>query len=403
MSSMRRESSEGSHQSVAERIVLVVLRVATLTSFGGGGGGTGAGWKDRLYVGVMYTINTIWAGFSTMFLFTSALRLAKLGDSIVHVASSSAFFGLQLALLWLALTWNCAGGRRRYGELLERVRYLLHRVSLLPEFEGAALKLRRCMNRLLGAVCGLAVFTCARSFYSALLDDMCRHSSGFGCSINVSLAAVYWEFSFTVFMIPLKFVFAGVQILSGFWTINSSLQPVADGRRAPSRALLRRLAFLHDELSRAFSQVTSCMAAELITLTAFGTLTQVCVWLLLITGAHRGDLERLGPVVAMYLVGAALTLTIPCEMAQRVLNAIGETRDLLLRSRWQRPELAQELSLFRDTVSRDLDTIGDLGLFRLQRSTTMAISATILTYVIVLVQFYLTEVTASSDCSKSSG
>ena len=83
-------------------------------------------------------------------------------------------------------------------------------------------------------------------------------------------------------------------------------------------------------------------------------------------------------------------------MTQRVLNVVGETRDLLLRSEWQRPELAPELSLFRETVGRDLATLGDLGLFRLQRPTLLAVAATVLTYVIVLAQFFVTELTTNA-------
>ncbi|KAF0288147.1 hypothetical protein FJT64_013463 [Amphibalanus amphitrite] len=254
------------------------------------------------------------------------------------------------------------------------------------------------MSLLLGAVAALLVFTCARSFYSVLIDDMCRYTSKSGCTMNVSLAVIYWEFSFTVFMIPFKFVFAGLQVLSGFWTINSELRAVVSEVHPPSRFQLRQLVSLQDDLSRAFRRLTDCMSAELVTLTAFGTLTQVCVWLLFITGAHLGGLARLGPAVGMYLAGAALTLTVPCEMTQRVLSAVAETRDLLLRPQWRRPELHRELSWFGDTVRRDLDTLGELGLFRLQRSTLLAISATILTYVIVLVQFYLTEVADSCSC-----
>ena len=54
-------------------------------------------------------------------------------------------------------------------------------------------------------------------------------------------------------------------------------------------------------------------------------------------------------------------------------------------------ELRYELGLFRETVSRDLDTLGDLGMVRLQRSTVLSIATTILTYIIILLQFFVTE------------
>ena len=61
-----------------------------------------------------------------------------------------------------------------------------------------------------------------------------------------------------------------------------------------------------------------------------------------------------------------------------------------------RQEPRHELVLFRETVGRDLDTLGDLGMIRLQSSIVPSILATILTYVIILIQFFLTELTTKN-------
>ena len=165
---------------------------------------------------------------------------------------------------------------------------------------------------------------------------------------------------------------------------------MADGERAPDLLELQALRSLQDDLSRAFARLMDVMNPELTILMSSGTLQLIALTMLAIGMFQTGDLETIDLVV-MYVLCALVVLVVPCEVAQAVLSAVGETRDQLLRPRWHRPELFQELSLFRDTVHRDLDTLGDLGLFRLQRSTILAIAATVLTYVIILVQFFVTE------------
>ena len=138
------------------------------------------------------------------------------------------------------------------------------------------------------------------------------------------------------------------------------------------------------------------MSFELTMQLACGTMNHVIVLLTLITCAKEGNLLRFIPSVLLNICYTAVTILLPCELTQRALNTISDTRDLLLtRSEWQmRPELQSELCLFRETVTRDLDTLGDLGLFRLRRSTILSIFTTVLTYVIVMLQFYVTELTA---------
>ncbi|KAF0293403.1 Protein SMG9 [Amphibalanus amphitrite] len=96
-------------------------------------------------------------------------------------------------------------------------------------------------------------------------------------------------------------------------------------------------------------------------------------------------------MAVIYIISVFVTLVLPSEVVQWVLDTVGKTRNLLLKPQLQLPALQPELGLFRETVGRDLDTLGDLGLFRLQRSTVLSIIATILTYVIVMLQFHISE------------
>ncbi|KAF0302059.1 hypothetical protein FJT64_025854 [Amphibalanus amphitrite] len=191
--------------------------------------------------------------------------------------------------------------------------------------------------------------------------------------------------------------YAAVQISAGFSAINARLKAVADGERPPTSSELSTLRTLQDDLSRAFARLTDVMRPELILFMLSGLLQVIALVMLAIGSFLVGTIHSMAASMAGYAVGAAVAVVLPCELSQMVLSAVGESRDLLLRPRWQRPELFQLLCLFRETVGRDLAALGDLGLFRLQRSTLLALAATVLTYVIVLFQLYITDLTGGAD------
>ena len=138
------------------------------------------------------------------------------------------------------------------------------------------------------------------------------------------------------------------------------------------------------------------MSLELITVMGYGTLSSVSVWMLLICSIRNGAVAVAdeAPFIVLYILGATLAVALPCEIVQRVLDMVSQTRGLLLKPQLQQSQ--QELDLFWKAVGHDLDTLGDLGLFRIQRSTILSITATILTYIIVMVQFLTTELSAKS-------
>ncbi|KAF0307478.1 hypothetical protein FJT64_021218 [Amphibalanus amphitrite] len=108
-------------------------------------------------------------------------------------------------------------------------------------------------------------------------------------------------------------------------------------------------------------------------------------------GVKEGLIWQYLPQTSLQLMNAFATVVLPCDLVQRVLDTISESRDLLLRPEWRDAEPQRELDLFRESVGRDLASLGELGLFRLQRSSMLSVAATVLTYIIVLVQFYITE------------
>ena len=92
-----------------------------------------------------------------------------------------------------------------------------------------------------------------------------------------------------------------------------------------------------------------------------------------------------------FLLSALVALLGPCETCERLLTLTGQRCDLLLELEDRRPQLARETGLQRAAALRHLDTFGDLGLFRARRSTLLAASATIGTYIVVIAQFQASE------------
>ena len=380
--------STGSEDTPASaRTLLRLLQATALAS-------SGHGWKDVLYtvfVGALIT-----AGSAT-FVFADVaygLILLRTGRSLVYIASLTAFFGVQFVLMWLSLMTCFVASRRPYGELLLTIGNLLQS-KVLQGYGVSARRLRKRFNWLLCAVIGLMIITCGMATRGMPWMQFCNTFSVY-CLVAVVFGLLFWLFCFSAFLISFKLVFAALQISTGFSAINLELQAVIDGDRLPDRQELCQLRSLQDQLSRAFTRLTGVMAPELVMLMLSGTLQLIAILMLLIGTVEAGEFVKYAEVMLMYLFGATVAVAVPCEMTQRVLNVVGETRDLLLRSEWQRPELAPELSLFRETVGRDLATLGDLGLFRLQRPTLLAVAATVLTYVIVLAQFFVTELTTNA-------
>ena len=486
------ESGAGprSGDSASDRALLRLLRLTALSSTDS--------CRDRLYTLLVSTLQTMGAAMNVFICITMGSAHLAAGGSLVYAASVSAFFGLIFVMLWVALAWCLLRGCRSHGALMVTVASLLERVDLLQGSVRSARRLRRVSRLLLATAVLLLITTGAIPAYSMLSSTECSTVSR-QCLQWLGYVALAWLFLFSVYMVPIKFVLTAFHITSGFWAINLELRAALRGRRCTDYLTIHQLRELHDALSRAFSCLGSISAGEITTLLLSGVTQLVCLAMMLVTGWQTGTLWYNGPYTALYTCGTVITVLLPCEISQRTLDAVRETRDLLLRPEW-RPsrrlhmlpdyqrwepaegpteghteghseghaegptegsaeeqtgkgrqrlqhklrqdlardfpaemhrgglpegpskglyeelsdglyeelskgmsaglskgpdesvqELRYELGLFRETVSRDLDTLGDLGMVRLQRSTVLSIATTILTYIIILLQFFVTE------------
>ncbi|KAF0292506.1 hypothetical protein FJT64_009517 [Amphibalanus amphitrite] len=189
-------------------------------------------------------------------------------------------------------------------------------------------------------------------------------------------------------LISFKYVLASLYVESGLQEINTLLTAMVEGGYQPDPAAVCDIISLHGELSRTFGRLTKVMSAELVLVMASGTIACVTMLLTVISSLKMGTLGDMALMVTLYLMLASVTMVLPSEAIQRCLEAAGEARALLLAAELRQPPLSRQLGLLRESVGRDLDTLGELGLFRLRRSTVLSIGSTILTNAIIMLQFY---------------
>ena len=369
-------------QPAAQRLLLRLLRLCAQTGGGGGGGGGGG---ELLHVSLAVVLSTVAAGFTLVLQFQSAMAQLSLGRSVFTALVKSSIFGLMYLLMWVALMFCFATSRRRFGRLLISMGRCLSHVTDVTGHPHTDRLFRREVSWLLAAAAGMMVMTATVAAYMILIGN-CETLSK--CVIWQSYGVVFDIFHVSFMLIPIKFVFVGLQVNAGFRAIQTVLKDSASDRKSQLDGIvLEQLLSLQDDLAQLFTSLTEALSCELITIMAYGTVANVCMWLLPIVSVREFDVTAFGPMLLLYMLGASVTIVLPCELVQRLLKTLGRTRDLLLAAERRQPPLGPQLSLFRETVNRDLERLGDLGLFRLQRSTILSISATILTYIIVMLQF----------------
>ena len=376
-------------QPVSARAMLWLLRAGALAS-----SSSSSSWMDVAYSGFASLLYTTLGGCFALFSFHVGVTAASHGKSLVRATLESGFFGLLVVLSWCCMMHCIWAGRDRFRDLLSAVHDLLERVVLLSGSGTSVQKLRKYFNWLLVYAIFIAMLFAVVSF---IITPAAGYSSSefLDLMIRILVIMISWLYGFSTCLVMFKFMLPGIYISVGLWGLSAQLKTTIKKSHPPSLHILSDLRSLHDELSRAFARLTGTMSFALTLQMTFGTMSFVAMLILIIISARDGDLPQQTPFIVLQMCNAGVTLILPNELTQRALDIISETRDLLLtRSEWQlRPELQPELGLFRETLSRDLETLGDLGQFRLQRSTILSITATTLTYVIVLVQFYVTELT----------
>ncbi|KAF0302809.1 hypothetical protein FJT64_025141 [Amphibalanus amphitrite] len=324
--------------SAASRAFLRLLRVCALI------GGTSRG--ERLYSAFVFILITAGVAFNVSFaVWRGGLMLREMGF-VEAAAKSGGMFGMTDALMWVPSVACLCGGRRRYGALLLTLERRLGPLVGRSGYRPPAQHLRREVNWLLAIAAALILFSAAVSV--AIMLTLHNEPAFFSSLSTIEVAilvSLFFVYSSSFHLTPLKFVFAGVHVSSGLRFINEELRADIDHSSQLTPVAIDHLLALHDDLSKAFTSLTTGMYYELLVCMLYGTISSIYMWLLLVLTAPSGVVSQYALMITQYVVGA-------------------------------------------ETVGRDLDTFGDLGLFRLQRSTVLSISATILTYIIVLVQFY---------------
>ena len=130
---------------------------------------------------------------------------------------------------------------------------------------------------------------------------------------------------------------------------------------------------------------------ELLACMLYGVIAQVSSFLLIFSTfkTHQGLKQT--STILLQLWGALMTVILPCEVGQMVLDQVSQTRTALLDLPSADLATNHEVALFLETTRRDLDDLGDLSVYRLRRSTVLAITSTVITYIIVFMQFQVTE------------
>ena len=365
------------------RVLLRLLRLAALTG-------------DCRPPNLLYTllVHSLYMAATVYLIGSSAdesFRHLAAGKTIVETSAITGYMGFIFVLMWAPLTCCLVAGRRRYGEVLRKTENVGHRLMTLSTYRECREKYRKQTAYLLTAVGCWMLYVAAVSLYEAIsVCESLNPDCVFTLLYSIALFLIYC----VAHLVPFKFALVGLELLSGYRAIAQELRDVCQGKRRLSAAGSRTLRAIYVELSDTFSTLTDAMSMELITVMSHGTLSSVSIWMLLICSIRNGAVAvaYMAPYIILYILGATLALVLPCEMVQRVLDMVSQTRGLLLKPQLQQSQ--QELDLFWKAVGHDLDTLGDLGLFRIQRSTILSIMATILTYIIVMVQFLTTELSA---------
>ncbi|KAF0296733.1 hypothetical protein FJT64_005825 [Amphibalanus amphitrite] len=363
------------------RSVGALLRLLELTGAAGP-----PGWRRLLYACLLHALQTAAAYQTTAWSLRYGLQKLAAGVPAVRVVADTAFFGVAFVLRWLTLSAVLLRGRRHFSAELDRVRACLDQLSDLPGWAAPRRRTARIAAALLAVMLALTVGIgwTTEGFIS---PEICRSQHWSKCLLAWTRRVGYVGLVVSFQLVPVKFLLVGLLISDGLETVNAELRAMVNGERPAGAWQLQRLARLRARLTDSFVRLTGDSAAELVLAMANGMLLQVTLFMSVLETLRSAFTAQDVAGFAVYLMSTGLTLSGPCEAGQRALQLSADSRRLLLQLEGRRPELASQAALLREAAAQDLDTLGDLGLFRLRRSTIVSASSTILTYVIIMVQF----------------
>ncbi|KAF0302493.1 hypothetical protein FJT64_025385 [Amphibalanus amphitrite] len=383
----------------------------------------GRGWTPVVGALVAFVIHSV-VGFTFAIFSLEAFREdQRAGEPFFRSFFQSNFIGIPLAMIYLSLMLSLAVGRRRYSRVLSELCSVLKEFEHLPQPVTSRLRPSTIGAAMWALTAGVTAIYFATKVHTIVwvckvIPPPVGVSHHLSCTewVALTIGLAYSTVSFA--LIAMKFVLAGLLLAHGLQLVNGRLEVLAAAPAAADttataepvgveavaeaaqadvtrveaaapplsdEAELRRLGRLHRRLSEVTSSLCSALSPELMMLSAVAVLSQVMLAALLFYPLR--DMAFL----LRYLPLAAVAMGGPCETCQQLLNQLDAGRRLLLRLEWHRPQLGSAVGPLLRNIEHDLETVGDLGLFRLRRSTLLSVWSTIVTYVIVMAQFKMSE------------
>ena len=365
-------------------MLIHVLRVTAQTG--------GDGWGSRVYATLFFVAVSVFCLMGGWGYFTIGKQMLTDGGGFFQSLLQTYFFGLTFVLMWFTLAVTFFLGRRRTAASLKDAMDMLKDISNLSSFPLQYAKNNRRLIGMLVIILLIAAFGLASYIIVNGAEFKCPLSARY-CNLLAVFTTSMLTLVFASFlMITFKFALFCSLFVCGIDTVTAELRALADSGRPVRCTALRPLRLCQGRLSRRFSELTDRLRPELISSVLYGTLSQVIVIFLLIGGQQRDSGLNSVWGANLFLVPAVVSTLVPCCACQAVLDATERTRAALLQL--EPPEEAaadRQLAAHLASVQRDLDTFGDLGLFRLQVSTILGNVATVLTYIIIMVQFQMSE------------
>ncbi|KAF0298824.1 hypothetical protein FJT64_003825 [Amphibalanus amphitrite] len=378
---MEQSAAPSGWPSAADRALVALLRAGAQSG--------SSRWPARLYAVLLYTPLAAVTVVNVRQVVQIGVNALAAGQTLMQAAFSSYFFGTMQALMLPPLVASLLGGRSRYLALLDTVRAVMDELAGSVDVKASHQTLTRRVWILLTAqIMQILLIPCMLYLpFKASINAACSHNA-IACITMVGMSAMIAILQMCLFMIPTKFLYMTMVLGSGYSALNAELQSLAGGGELRHWGALARLRPLQDRLSGAFRRLVDDMAHELTLAMVTGVFNLVISLLVLFQAASSSALLLAQlPILFNVLVTAGLLIALPCEAGQQMLALAAATRDWLLRLRWESARVGQEVSALLEAARRDLEQLGDLGYYRLQRSTMVGVMSTIVTYVIVFVQF----------------
>ena len=377
-------AEDGEEVSVSGPLTALLFLLRAAGHVGGGG------WRRLLYATLLFAFITVGEVRTIRFFFQRGIKDLDRGNGFFEVAFATTFFGLGIALIWLPQLITYVSGRTRSGELFKLA---LQTMQEANRFSSYPVQRKRNSHRLLVMlVIFIALFTIFLLYYIHVHEVVETCSTSFElCATSLIFTLQSTIVSSSFVLIPIKYSILCGLLASGLETVNAELKRMVEDRMAPDCGKLRSVRLFQARLSHSLLTTTDRLSPELITSMFSGIILQVMTYLFLFHVVKSGAFTTQLPTLLVITIPGFSAVLPPCIMGQTILDLSSTTRHLLLALEPDGSETGRQVSAFLSAVERDLDTQCDLRFFRLRLGSLLEMTATILTYVIVMMQFHMSE------------